>query len=86
MTTYTAEFSTGTITRKTKNVYLTAAAWINKNTGEIRNETFSRKIAKANLWNITGLLSPIQSGNERAATIKRNAEILKSWKHEIVSV
>ena len=42
--TFTATFSTGeTFTRTSNHPYITAAAWVNQETGEIKNVMFSSK-------------------------------------------
>lgn len=89
-TTYTATFSTGTITRKSHHTYATAAAYINKETGAIKNVTFSKNIANANPTGLFGHKSPerrwYSTKTEWLKAIEENKVKQQLWKMEVVNV
>ena len=87
--TYIAKFTTGKITRITHRKYISSSAYVNQETGEIKNETFSSKIKSSP--SVAGIFS---TNNRRAygsykrycKAMKRNEELRKIWKIETVEV
>lgn len=87
-TKYSATFSTGqTFTRNSEHGYITACAWVNQETGQIKNISFSAK-PNPSPTNV-GVLFVAGSWMSNQMRIKgeqRNIETRKVWKVEVVKV
>lgn len=85
---FTATFSTGeTFTRNSEHGYITACAWVNQETGQIKNVSFSAKPnpAPTNMG-VLFTFDRWMSSQMRAKGEKRNIETRKVWKVEVVKV
>jgi hypothetical protein len=85
---YTATFSTGeTFTRNSEHGYITACAWVNQETGQIRNVSFSAKLnpSPTNMG-VLFVSGRWMSNKQRVQGEQRNIETRKVWKVEVVKV
>lgn len=87
---FTATFSTGqTVTRSSNNQYITAAAWVNRETGEVKNVTFSTtatpRPSRDGIFAVDNRRA-YGSGKAYRRAMQRNVEEEKLWKVEIVEV
>jgi len=81
---YTATINGKKYTRNSKAEYKTAAAWVNKETGEVEGLTFSSKIARPTY---TPFATRFDKYRKAFATLKefndyvaRQKEVAKKWK------
>jgi hypothetical protein len=87
-TKYIAKFNTKTITRTSRKFYTSASAYVNQQTGEIKNVTFSAKPKsnpqKAGIFN--NVTSQVGYRNRKSylRAIEENKKLEEIWKIETV--
>lgn len=86
---FKATFSSSkTITRSSHHEYVTAAGYVNRETGELRSTMFSEKQnppeTRAIYEVTTGRIAKIYGREYVARATQRNAETAKVWRWEVV--
>lgn len=89
--TYVAKFSNGmVVTRTSHKQYISATAYVNQETGKIKNVTFSSKPSsrpqKAGVFNNVASLIGYGSRKAFLRAIEENKQLEKVWKIETVEV
>jgi len=88
--TYVAKFSTSEVTRKSSHNYVSAAAYVNRETGEIKNVTFSGTIASASNIGLFEKKDPerrwFSSRDKWLRAIEENNKRRQLWKMEVVNL
>lgn len=88
MTKFVAQFSTGEVfTRNSNHPYVTACAWVNIETGQVKNVSFSSNLNPTpDRVGIFFIADRFMSNKQRTLGARRNAELSKIWRAEVVQL